>query len=294
MYEAIFPPEFKREYRRTIRTKYAGKALLITSEDLWIPWEMVRPYESDEDGQVLYDDPPLCEMFQVARWMAGRGAPEQVKIARGVVIAPPDNLQAARDEVDYLTDLHRRQWAADFGIGLDSSADVLDALSGGSAQLFHFVCHGNFDADDPNESKLKLSDGFLRPSQITGACAAGLRRSKPIVFLHASHSGRVGMAGAQPAGWAPRFLDAGASAFIGVRGEINDALASLFVREFYDRLFGIGAFAGQPQPLGHAFHEARMAVRQADPANPTWLAYTLWGNPNCQVTLSDEQQTLDP
>ncbi len=69
--------------------------------------------------------------------------------------------------------------------------------------------------------------------------------------------------------------------------EANDVLAAQFAQEFYDRFFGTGAFAGRPQPLGQAFHEARMAIRAADPANPTWLAYVLYGDPYGQVVLGD-------
>ena len=98
-----------------------------------------------------------------------------------------------------------------------------------------------------------------------------------------------------PAGWAPvsptsaggpqAFYDAGVSAFIGSLWEINDVLAAQFARAFYDRLWGLGDFAGKAQPLGQAFHEARKVIRDADPANPTWLAYVLYGDPYGQVLL---------
>ena len=41
-------------------------------------------------------------------------------------------------------------------------------------------------------------------------------------------------------------------------------------------------------PLGQAFHEARMAIKAADEANPTWLAYVLYGDPQGQVLLGDK------
>jgi hypothetical protein len=44
--------------------------------------------------------------------------------------------------------------------------------------------------------------------------------------------------------------------------------------------------AGYPaMPLGEAFSRARLAIKQSDPANPTWLAYVLYGDPWSLVTL---------
>ena len=36
--------------------------------------------------------------------------------------------------------------------------------------------------------------------------------------------------------------------------------------------------------LGAAFHAARMYKKDKNPANSTWLAYTLYGDPNIRVT----------
>jgi hypothetical protein len=283
LYDDLFPPEFKAEYQATLRTKYRGKSVLITSDDPWIPWEVVTPFASDRDGNVLYDDPPLCEMFQVTRWLAGRGTPDVVNMKNGVWVAPDASLQAALAESDYFSSLYRRQWGITLDGPLGTLADVQARFRQGQTQFFHFACHGNFDTDDPKESKLKLADDYLRPSQISGQLQAGLRRARPLVFLNACHSGETGYALTQLGGWAKQFLDAGASAFIGSLWEINDQLAAQFAEEFYNRLWGLAGFA--KMPLGQAFYEARMAIKKADAANPTWLAYVLYGDPLGNVTL---------
>lgn len=291
LWDQLLPPAFKAEYydpakpNKGIRAKYAGKGLLITSDDPWIPWEMVRPYKADEDGEELYSDPPLCEQFQLTRWLAGRGTPDRVRMQQGVWVAPPDNLKAAQKETEYFQELHRRKWQVQMTGPLSALAEVDARFRDGGTHLFHFACHGNFNTEDPNESKLKLAGEFLRPSQISGQSQAGLRKAKPVVFLNACHSGQVGIGLTGLGGWAERFLEAGASAFIGALWEANDVLAAQFAQEFYDRLWGLAAFEGKRQPLGQAFHEARMAIKQADPANPTWLAYVLYGDPYGQVVL---------
>ena len=61
-------------------------------------------------------------------------------------------------------------------------------------------------------------------------------------------------------------------AFVGTLWEVNDRLAAAFAQHLYT-----GLFAGDT--LGEALHAARLHVREIDPANPTWLAYTLYGDP---------------
>ncbi len=283
LYDSLFSAELKTEYRAKLRDKYRGKSLLITSDEPWIPWEMVRPFEADADGNTLYDDEPLCERFCVSRWLAGRGAPDQLLLKNGVWIAPADNLAAAQLESDYFAALRGQHWQVSLNGPLSALSQVQAQFLGGATQLYHFACHGNFNTDDPNEFRLKLGSDFLRPSQIVGAMQAGLLRSKPLVFLNACYTADTGFALTRLGGWAQCFFEAGASAFVGSLWEINDTLAARFAQEFYNRLWGLAGF--QPMPLGQAFCEARLCIKQLDEANPTWLAYVLYGDPQGQVTL---------
>ena len=100
LYDELFPPEFKQQYP-ALRERHLGGNLLITTNDPWIPWEIVRPLEYDSSGNTIYDDPPLCESFQLARWTAGTGAPAQLALGRAVVIQPEADLPAGRTEREY-------------------------------------------------------------------------------------------------------------------------------------------------------------------------------------------------
>ena len=286
LYDKLFPELFKAEYGKTIRTRFKDKNLLITSDDPWIPWEIVRPFAVDESGEILYDDPPLCEMFRLSRWLTGRGAPDQLLMKEGVWVAPPGSAPEADVENRYFQELHRRQWQVRLSGPLAKSAEVQTRLQAKNTQLFHFACHGSFDASIPNDSMIKLADGFFKPGQIVDPrTRAGLTAAKPLVFLNACHSGEIGFELTDLGGWAKAFFDSGASAFVGSLWAINGKLAARFAQEFYNRLWGINGFAGQAQPLGQAFHEARMVIKAVDEANPTWLAYVLYGDPYGQVTL---------
>ena len=282
LYTELFSADMKAEYR-AIRRRYRGRSLMITTDDPWIPWELVRPVEVDSAGRIVYDDAPLCETFHLSRWLAGRGAPDTAAVRNLVLVLPPSNLQAAQEEANFFAGLHRQCWDLRVDDPLTTLSAVEDRFRSGSVHLIHFACHGNFESSDADESKLRLADGYLRPSQIIGDKQAGLRRARPIVFLNACHSGRVGFAMTKLGGWAQRFLDSGASAFVGSLWEISDELAALFARTFYQQLLGCD---GSPAlPFAEAFHGARMAVKKADPANPTWLAFVLYADPLGRVRL---------
>ncbi len=76
--------------------------------------------------------------------------------------------------------------------------------------------------------------------------------------------------------WACKFLEAGAGAFVGSLWAVCDGTAREFAQEFYGQLQ-----AGRT--LGQAVQQARqVAASQAD--DPTWLAYTVYGDPRAAVT----------
>jgi hypothetical protein len=82
-------------------------------------------------------------------------------------------------------------------------------------------------------------------------------------------------------------VDLGVSVFVGTLWEVNDLLAAEFAIAFYDRLF-----AGDT--LGQDFYAARLHVRDRQPANPTWLAYVLYGDPNSVIAWGAEAQAEEP
>ena len=79
----------------------------------------------------------------------------------------------------------------------------------------------------------------------------------------------------------PAGSEAGAGAFIGSLWAVSDGAAREFAEEFYGQLR-----AGFP--LGEAVNRARR-VAAAQAGDPTWLAYTVYGNP--RATVSDQQGT---
>lgn len=269
LYRDLFSPELKRAYRQW-RANPLVRSILITSDEPWIPWEMVRPYD-DSDLAEIIDDQFLCERFQVSRWLAGQGLPDSVFVASATLVLPESGLAHVQREEEYFQGLPQR------GIVVRTPfprllSEVGGLLEQGAVSLWHFACHGNFNSERPEESAVVLADGELRPSDIVGPRATGVRRSKPLVFLNACHTSQLGFALTGLGGWAERFVKAGASGFVGSAWEVHDELAAAFAVKFYEELWG-GA------SLGEALHRARLHIKALDETNPTWLAYTLYGDP---------------
>jgi CHAT domain-containing protein len=93
---------------------------------------------------------------------------------------------------------------------------------------------------------------------------------RPFVFINACQVGRAGMALTGIGGWARRFLEAGASAFVGAYWSVYDEPAYKFAKELYAKLLG-------GTPIGEAVRESRNAIRTKGDA--TWLAYTVFADP---------------
>lgn len=280
LYEQLWTPALRRAYRdlRRLRQEQPNLSLLVVSDEPWIPWEMILPHEDD-----LPDEDFLCAQFRMTRWLAGRGLPEDFSLHQARVVVPKSNLPSVKAEQDFFSqELPKLRDDISYGgEWLDMASEVTEALRAGDVQLFHFACHGDFDYTRPDESVLKLQGDSLRPSQIVGPMRTGVAHSKPLVFLNACHTGQAGFSLTNLGGWAMRFVRAGASAFIGSLWEVNDELAAKFAIRFYTDLL-----AGQT--LGDAFHAARAHIRAEDRANPTWLAYTLYADPNGRVKASDQ------
>ena len=104
LYRDLFPAELRREYRR-----FSGcvHTLLVVSDEPWIPWELIKPYD-DEAGQELIDHDFLCMQFDFARWVCPAASPAAAEIAVEALacIVPSDSgLVEAQQERDELTAL---------------------------------------------------------------------------------------------------------------------------------------------------------------------------------------------
>jgi CHAT domain-containing protein len=289
LYRELLPSELKHAYGAIRGVQQDSPlSLMIISDEPWIPWELIKPYEDVGDGSPIIDDAFWAESFALTRWLAGTMAPRELIVAQVAVVAPALDLDHASQEQAYFERLlQERQIAALRAVA--HYAEVHAALRSGAIQLYHVATHGGFQRERPDEAAIELEDGVLRASAIIGPVQSGIRQARPLVFLNASHTGRQDVALTGLGGWTQEFVKAGASAFVGAQWEAHDQLASQFATTFYDALR-----AGVP--LGLAAHQARMIIKELAPADPTWLAYAIYGDPDLRVTFTAASAsiTADP
>lgn len=275
LYEQLFPAPLRQLYWEMKARRDAGEVrnLLIVSDEPWIPWELVKPYDV-VDGNDVEDD-HLAGAWCMSRWLAGAAVPADLNVRAARLVAPMLSLDFVTSEMEYFGTLAARQ--IETAPPISTRAQFLELAEQGGAQLFHFATHGNYNQAFVDESPIVLEGDPLFPSDLTRRRARGLRREKPLIFLNTCHGARVGYNLTGLGGWAQRLVDhLGVTAFVGALWEVHDELASKFAQIFYEELW-----AGKT--LGEAFFSSRQQVRAMQSANPTWLAYTLYGDPNSRV-----------
>jgi CHAT domain-containing protein len=109
----------------------------------------------------------------------------------------------------------------------------------------------------------------------TAAIGQLLAPSAPIVFINACRSAGANATYTQLDGWARKFLEAGAGAFVGSLWAVRDSTAREFASELYRQLQ-----AGSQ--LGTAAMQARR-VAASEPGDSTWLAYAVYGDPRAAI-----------
>ena len=159
--------------------------------------------------------------------------------------------------------------------GVVGQLDSLIALLNDSPSLLHFACHNQFSVQ--KGSVITLDGGPLRPSDLAVTVQTrGLATASPLVFFNACRTAGEIPGLMQMMGWAKQFMGAGAGAFLGSLWAVRSSSARAFADAFYQ------ALVTDQAPLGDASLLARQAIR-GDDGDPTWLAYTIYGNPSATI-----------
>jgi len=276
IYGELFSEEMQREYHR-IREK-GVRTLYLISDEPWIPWELVKPYDD------VVDDDFLCLQFELSRWVSGSPAPTaEIGVDSLVCVAPTDSkLSSAILEHAVVRELAEKRGMANRSPDTPDRGSVRALLEGDApVQLWHFACHGDFDAGAPGNSPLFLQHGRrLRPNDLVGPAQTRLRSDRPLVFLNACRVGQAGLSLTGLGGWAKKLVqDCHVGALLAPMWSVNDTLAQWFAESFYSALEEPGA------TLGMAMRKARRELRARDPDKTTWLAYSLYAHPNAHVVF---------
>ncbi len=233
-----------------------------------IPWELLYPLAPG------HDEGFLVEQFPVTRRVYGQQRSRSLAVTGARYVLPARSPANAQAEITAI----RRALGDDTRTG-ETIAD-LDALLGfiesGSCGSLHFACHSTFRSE-AGGSAIAMGGGSFVPMLLNKAVTRqALAARNPLIFINACRS-----AGAVPeytrmTGWAQQFMAAGAGAFVGTLWAVGSTAAQAFAEAFYAAL-------ASGVPLGEASRRARVAASR-DHDDPTWLAYSVYGDPAAQAT----------
>jgi WD40 repeat protein len=280
IYRQIVPPKLGEFF---VEFMPKGGSLLIYTNEPWLPWEIVKPWHADLDAQ--YSD-FLCARVELVRWYfspEGRRPASQILPQWLVAALSIGNLPAVLDEWHYLETLPAA-WPPLQVVSppISSGGDIVRLLERGQVGILHFATHGLPQSDGLAVAAMRFGGSELTVDELVGSeLARGVAASAPLVFMNACHSGRRDVDLTRPDGWADRFLELGAAAFVGANWEVQDALARTFACTFYGEIKS-GA------TLARAVLQARQSIRNTAPGNSTWLAYSLYSDPGATVQVARE------
>jgi hypothetical protein len=240
---------------------------IATDQDI-VPWELLYPLSPTEDEGFL------VEQFPVMRRVYGQQRVGAVALRPAAFVLARDAPDQAYAEVGAVNQRIRAALATGNGTIVDGLESLLRLINSREAGLLHFACHNRFDVSQGG-SAVAMADGDFTPMMLTSAATGRALRSHPLVFLNACRSAGASYEYTRLMGWASGFMGAGAGAFVGTLWAVPSGPAREFAESFYD------ACLGERLPLGAAVHAARTAIRT--PGDPTWLAYTVYGDPAARV-----------
>jgi hypothetical protein len=233
-----------------------------------IPWELLYPLStSGEDAGFLVDQ------FPVLRRVYDQRRSRKLTLGPASYVVPPQSPANARDEIAAL----QRRLGTE-AMAIDDLETLMTLIDSGEFGILHFACHNTFRAD-AGGSMVSMTGGPFVPALLNAAVTTrALAPRSPLIFINACRSAGTVPEYTQLLGWAGQFMAAGAGAFIGTLWAVPSNSARVFAEAFYDCLK-----AGRT--LGRAVQEARQAIAR-DSADPTWLAYSVYGDPAAIVMSS--------
>jgi len=264
LYKLLFPSEGSMLWE----TKDFHHLVLHLDESLaLVPWELLHDGEQFLCLRYAMGRLPLASFEAPSKERPRETDPLKMLVAtnprgdlKGASTEGKDLAQALKGHAGLLAiDLHDRMVGRPF---------LEEALS--HYDWFHFAGHAVEDPDNPEESGLALTDGWLTPSAIFEMARS--KRLPSLVFTNACRSSSA-TGHARSFNLARAFVESGVRHYIGSTLDLYDRSSAAFAREFYEQLL-------KRQPAGEALRQARIkSIARYGEAVFTWASYNLHGNP---------------
>ncbi|WP_330441136.1 CHAT domain-containing protein [Micromonospora sp. NBC_00821] len=234
-------------------------AFTIATDHDVVPWELLYPLSAQRDAGFLVEQVP------VVRRTYGQHRNAKVGLRNPRFVVPAKAPTGAHEEVTAI----RAILGAAHSEPITRADELLTLINSGALGATHFACHNTFSADG---SYIDMDGGRFKPTLLAEASIRKLlAETGPLVFINACRSAGVAPTYTKMLGWAQQFMSSGAGAFVGTLWAVRSDSSARFATAFY-RSLADGA------TLGAAALAARIE-QQDDPLDPTWLAYTVYGDP---------------
>lgn len=269
------PQDLRAEYFKQYRAGSAPASILIHSDEMIFPWELLIPNDNS-DGKLTVLK-PLGIAHILGRWKPGlttKPRQQMLKVRRFRVLnpdyPPPDTLAWAAQEAVEL------QKSFPNLVSLVKPADLPNVeklFNESDVQVLHFSGHGdvNLNNSDLNKILLENNTQFVALKlTATNLCSV----AQPVVYMNACSVGNVGVTVGRAGGFASNFVTNGCSGVIAPLWPINDKTSMEFALALYAKL-----------KLGRAVGEALQELRDQNAQDPTYCAYTFFGDPWVRLNL---------
>jgi hypothetical protein len=263
LWQELVPERLRQQFwERQHRIRH----LTILADRDAVPWELLYPMDPGHDAGFL------VEQFPVTRAIFGHRPARRLSLQPARFVLPDGSPPEAREEIEVLRGLLDPAQPA--GAVISELTPLQDLIGSGDFGVLHFACHNTYDP--AAGSSIMLDSRFTPTLMTTAVIGEVLARSAPVVFINACRSAGLAATYNRLDGWASKFLEAGAAAFIGSLWAVSDETARGFAGEFYSHL-----------KAGASLGKAAMLARQAaasQSGDPTWLAYTVYGDPRAMTS----------
>ena len=266
LWQQLVPGQLREQFwdrQRRIRQ------LTILADKDAVPWELLYPMDPGHDAGFL------VEQFPVTRAIFGWRPGRTLRLQPARFVLPEGSLHEAAAEIEAMRRLLDPGQAP--GAVISELTPLTDLIGSGKFGLLHFACHNTYEP--VGGSSIRLGRVRFTPTLLeVAAIQKALQASAPTVFINACRSAGLAATYNRLDGWASKFLEAGAAAFIGSLWAVSDGASREFAEELYRRL-------KHGSTLGDAVMKARQAAASM-PDDPTWLAYTVYGDPRATISQS--------
>jgi len=276
LFNSVFPAELAQIFDRSVaiaKEQEHGLRVRIRTnspELLAIPWEALWSHFKN-DYLVLDNATPIIR--SLPRFQPN--GPMRIKLPLrilGMAVVPPGlgsiDVRTERQKMDVAVSklgsgLVKIEW-----VNGTSIQDLREALSVNRHHVFHFIGHGDFDAQTGGGSILLLEGG--EPRRVSGELLGQVLTSAmslQLIVLNSCQSGAGNVS--EFSSIASLLIRRGYPAVLAMQYAITDAAAIAFAGEFYR---GLTRF----DPIDQATHSARMALRIAGENSLEWATPVLY------------------